>query len=125
MKHILITLLCTCLLSCNKKITQIDYYHQGHVYDNSLKKETKVISAEELKSLAQTLGINKPIDANSTYVLISHGQQSYQRKPNIIIAIELSNNKIIHIETKPIRTKEYPIASPVMNTPYQIIKIPN
>ena len=112
-------------MSCNKKITTIEYYHQGHVYDNSLKKETKIISAEELKFLAQTLGIKKPIDPNSNYVFISHGQQSYQRKTHNIIAIKLSNNKVIHIETEPIRTKEYPVASPVMNTPYQIIRIPN
>ena len=125
MKHIVITLLCTCLMSCNKTITQIDYYHQGHVYNNSLKKETKVISAEELKSLAQLLGIKKTIDPNATYIFISHGQQSYQRKTHTIKTIELSNNKVIHIETEPIRSKEYPIASPVMNTPYQIIKIPN
>ncbi len=125
MKHIfLILLLSLFLISCNQTITQIDYYHQGHVYDNSLTKETKVISAEELKSLAQTLGIQHPIDPSARYVWICHGQQSYKREINPIKRIELKGNTVISIETNPIRSKEYPIASPVMNTPYEIIKIP-
>ena len=125
MKHIFLLLLFgPLLISCNQTITQIDYYHQGHVYDNSLIKETKVISADELKSLAQTLGIQIPIDPNARYIWICHGQQSYKRDINPIKRIELRGNTIISIETEPIRSKDYPIASPVMNTPYQIIKVP-
>ena len=83
-----------------------------------------MISAEELSTLTKRLGIDHPIDPNARYVFICHGQKSYQTAIPTIKRIELKGDTILSIETTPIRSKEYPIASPVMNTPYQIIKVP-
>tara|TARA_A100001015_G_C14657957_1_gene581836 strand:+ start:340 stop:720 length:381 start_codon:yes stop_codon:yes gene_type:complete len=112
-------------IGCNEKKIKFEVVYEGYVYDNSLKKEERILSLTELKALTEKLNIKLIINETCKYAFVSYGQQSSISDFNNIIAIEISDNNRIKINRESPTYSSPPISSPALNTPYQIIKICN